>query len=120
MSDPRTPPPALPAGASLRPEVDLELRRVGTRLAGLGPARLDRAGADGVSPAQRVRPVLQALADTAADREGRPRRAVPQLAPHALGDQLVVLVRDVLAVGQDDGEVLEDLRDRLVALRRSL
>jgi hypothetical protein len=55
--------------------------------------------------------------------EGRPRRAVPQLALHALGDQLVVLTRDVLAAaGQDEqGRALvDDVHQRLVALRRSL
>ena len=106
-------------GSSAREEAERELWRVTTRLAGLGPARLERPGPDGASPADRVRPVLQELADAAADLEGRPRRDVPVLGAHALGDQLVVLARDVLAAS-DDEAVAEQLRDRLVQLRRAL
>jgi hypothetical protein len=101
-------------------DVRLELRRVATRLGALGPARLERAGADGVTPADRVRPVLQELADAAADAEGRSRRPVPRLAPHALADQLVVLVQDVLAAPGADETVLAAAHDRLVTLRRLL
>ncbi|UER55086.1 hypothetical protein HJG43_11680 [Kineosporiaceae bacterium SCSIO 59966] len=73
-----------------------------------------------MSSADRVRPVLQWAADTAAVREGRPRRVVPVLGEHALGDQLVVLVGDLLAAAGDDEAVVEQLHDRLVALRRGL
>lgn len=106
-------------GSSSREGVERELWRVTTRLAALGPARLARPGEDGATPADRVRPLLQELADTAADLEQRERRAVPSLAPHALGDQLVVLVRDVLDATDDDA-VTDQVRDRLVALRRAL
>jgi hypothetical protein len=81
-----------------------------------------RPGPDGRAPADLVRPLLQHLADTAARAEGLPLRAVPVLAPHAVGDQLVVLARDVLALGGGPprtGE-LEELADRLTALRRAL
>jgi hypothetical protein len=118
-----TPPPARPAGASRRDAVDLELRRVTSRLAALGPARLTRPGQGGVTPVERVRAVLQHLADVAAAAEGRPHRAVPELASHALGDQLAVLVEDVLAaVGGSvhDMGITGDVHDRLVLLRRSL
>ena len=102
-----------------REDAEKELWRVTTRLAGLGPARLTRPDEDGVAPQDRVRPVLQALADAAADAEGRPRRDVPVLGAHALGDQLVVLVRDLLAATDDEAAV-EELHDRLVTLRREL
>jgi hypothetical protein len=65
-----------------------------------------------------VRRLLQHLADTAADAEGRPRRPVPVLAAHAVGDQLVVLVADVRA--QPGDGALEDVAERLTALRREL
>lgn len=100
--------------------VDVELRRVATRLAALGPARLARPAEDAGAPADRVRPVLQDLADLAADLEGEPCRLVPVLAPHALADQLVVLVRDLLSAAGDDETVLDDVHARLVDLRRSL
>jgi hypothetical protein len=106
-----------PAG---REGVELELRRVTGRLAALGPARLARPVEDGPVPAARVRPVLQDLADEAARLEGRAARPVPELAPHALGDQLVVLTHDVLAASGDDEAVVDGLHDRLVALRRAL
>jgi hypothetical protein len=67
-----------------------------------------------------VRPVLQALADEAARLEGRAPRPVPELEPHALGDQLVVLTRDVLAAAGDDDAVVDAVHGRLVALRRAL
>ena len=108
------------SAVSPREAVDVELGRVATRLATLGPARLARRGEDGASPADRVRPVLQELADRAADLEGRPRIPVPVLAPHALADQLVVLVRDVLAAAGDDESVLDDVHGRLVGVRRAL
>lgn len=85
-----------------------ELRRVVARLATLGTR----------APADVVRPELQHLADVAADAEGRGRLLVPELAPHALGDQLTVLVRDALAVVEPDAAA--DIGRRLAVLRRSL
>ena len=111
--------PTTPTG-----RVGRELDRVLTRLAALGPARSARPGPDGVAPAVRVRPVLQHLADAAADAEGRVRRPVPALPAHALGDQLAVLAADLLAaLPPDDPSAapgLEDLAERLTALRRAL
>ena len=111
--------PTTPAG-----RVGRELDRVLTRLAALGPARSARPGPDGVAPADRVRPLLQHLADAAADAEGRPRRPVPVLSAHALGDQLAVLATDLLAVLAPDDPAaqpgLADVAERLTALRRAL
>lgn len=95
-----------------------ELDRAADRLDALGPARLERAGADGVTAAGRVRPVLQSLADIAADGEGEPRRTVPVLAAHALADQLRVLARDALRTADEPGR--ETVRRRLAELRRAL
>lgn len=102
-----------------RERAERELGRVLTRLAALGPSRLSRpAGGGGPAPADVVRPVLQEVADTAAALEGRTPRVVPVLAERALGDQLAVLGRDLLAVGDD--AALESAAARLEALRRAL
>jgi hypothetical protein len=93
-----------------------ELRRVVERLAGLSPQRLSRPGGDGRSPADLVSAELDALAVEAADLREDEHRDVPRLRPHALGDQLSVLVREALAAGVPAGEVAT----RLVRLRRSL
>ncbi len=93
-----------------------ELRRVVERLAGLGPERVQRPGPDGVAPAARVRALLDLLATQAADLRGADHREVPILRPHALGDQLVVLVREALDAGADPGTLTRSLTD----LRRAL
>ncbi len=96
---------------SLTGEVDdpaRELRRVVARLTTLGSR----------APAALVRAELQHLADAAADAEGRERRPVPELAPHAWGDQLTVLVTDALAALGPDGD--PEVGRRLTALRRAL
>lgn len=93
-----------------------ELRRVVDRLAGLGPERVQRPGADGVAASERVRAVLDLLAAQAADLRGDDRREVPLLRPHALGDQLTVLVREALDAGADASAVRAHLTD----LRRAL
>ena len=107
--------PTTPTG-----RVGRELDRVLTRLAALGPARSARPGPDGTTPADRVRPLLQHLADAAADAEGGPRRPVPALAAHALGDQLAVLAADLLAAVPADDPALAEAADELTALRRAL
>ncbi|MEJ5946281.1 hypothetical protein WDZ17_13360 [Pseudokineococcus basanitobsidens] len=116
-------------------EVQRELRRCLDRVAALGPGRLVRPGPrpvgaeavddEGVqagAPVDLLRPLLQQLADAGADLEGEPRRVVPVLGAHALGHQLAVLARDVLAAAQvrDDAAALATLHNRLVALRRTL
>ena len=97
---------------------DRELRRVLDRCVSLPLARWERPGPDGRTPVDLVRAVLQTLADLAADGEGRPRRPVPELRAHGLGDQLAVLTRDALAVADDAGRLqvataLAGLRARL-------
>lgn len=76
------------------------------------------------APVDVVRVLLQHLADIAALAEGRERRDVTRLAPHALGDQLAVLVGDVLAlvppVGPLGAEEVGDVARRLTELRRAL
>ena len=121
-----------PPGGSAE-DVQRELRRCLDRLAALGPGRLVRPGprpvgaeavgtAEPPPPADAVRALLQHLADTGADLEGAPRRAVPRLAPHALGDQLAVLAADLLAAADARGDeaAVVDLHERLVGLRRAL
>lgn len=75
-----------------------------------------RPGPDGVPASERVRSVLALLASEAADLRGDDHRAVPSLRPHALGDQLAVLVREALEAGADASVVTARLAD----LRRAL
>ena len=97
-------------------EVSRELGRVADRLRVVGPRLASRAQADDAAATgiDRARRVLQQLADLAADGESRPRREVPHLAPHALGDQALVLGHDVLRVARAAGEAGDD--DRATSL----
>ncbi|PPK97221.1 hypothetical protein CLV92_10436 [Kineococcus xinjiangensis] len=99
--------------------VRAELRRVVDRLRSLPLSRLDRPaeGAD-VSRADVARRTAQALADLAADAEGAPRRPLPRLAVHGVGDQLAVVGADVLAACGPDA--LGAAEEQLAALRRAL
>lgn len=63
-----------------------------------------------------MRAVLDLLAAQAADLRGDDHREVPVLRPHALGDQLTVLVHEALDAGADPAAVTERLAD----LRRAL
>jgi hypothetical protein len=112
-------------------EVTRELDRVADRLRVVGPRLASRAQADKAAAAgiERARAVLQRLADLAADGESRPRREVPHLAPHALGDQALVLGHDVLdaaraatGAGDDDRatSLLAEAAVLLEGLRRAL
>ena len=112
-------------------EVTRELDRVADRLRVVGPRLASRAQADEAAAAgiERARAVLQRLADLAADGESRPRREVPHLAPHALGDQALVLGHDVLdaaraatGAGDDDRatSLLAEAAVLLEGLRRAL
>ena len=108
-------------------EVTRELHRVADRLRVVGPrlaARSEQSEASTVIG--RTRTVLQQLADLAS---GDTSREVPELAPHALGDQTLVLGQEVLRAartarerGDDDrathllaecGALLEGLRKTL-------
>lgn len=93
-----------------------ELRRVVDRLGALGPERVTRPGALGAVPLDLVRTELDLLATQAADLRGDEHRTLPLLRPHALGDQLTVLVREALEAGADPQAV----GHRLATLRRAL
>lgn len=58
------------------------------------------AGSGGTR-ADAVFAAVTALADLAAETEGRPHRAVPRLGEVSLPDQLAVMVHDVLATNDD-------------------
>ncbi len=109
----------LGAPESRRTELSRLLALQTDRIRGLPLTRLDRArpGED-ASAADVVRAAAQELADLAADAEGRPRRTVPRLATHGLGDQLAVLGADVLRCG--DTTALDAAHDVLVRVRRAL
>ncbi len=99
-------------------DVTRAAERLADRLRVLGPrwgARQVSADAEQLAA---VRAALQRLADAAGRAEGRPPRPVPDLGPHALADQLLVLARDAAATGEpavldEAAEVLADLRARL-------
>ncbi|MDQ2782166.1 MAG: hypothetical protein M3Y26_06475, partial [Actinomycetota bacterium] len=62
-----------------------------------------------------VRALIQQLADSAAEEEGRARIPVPDLGPSVVMDQLTVMVHDAAS-----GAGAEAMADRLVELRRAL
>lgn len=62
-----------------------------------------------------VRALIQQLADSAAEEEGRARIPVPDLGPSVVMDQLTVMVHDGAA-----GAGAEAMADRLAELRRAL
>jgi hypothetical protein len=97
-------------------ELGREIERVADRLRVLGP-RLAGSGT-ATSTLDRIRQTLQTLADLAAEAEGRPRRPVPALAPHGLGDQVLVLGHDLLEL--DDANARTSGLAALTALRRAL
>ena len=82
-----------------------------------GSWALPAAGRTG-SRADAAAAAAQRLADLAADAEGRPRRPVPRLADTSLGDQLTVLLDDVLRT--DDPVALPAAAAELAALRTAL
>ncbi|MEZ0490956.1 hypothetical protein AB2L28_01735 [Kineococcus sp. TBRC 1896] len=89
------------------------------RIRGLPLTRLDRVRpGEESSAADVVRAAAQDLADLAADAEGQPRRTLPVLATHGLGDQLAVLGTDVLRHGDD--AALAAAHEVLTRVRRAL
>jgi hypothetical protein len=87
-------------------EVTRELRRVADRLRVVGPRLAARSQQDDAAPVIGLaRETLQQLADLASD--GTPRQ-VPELAPHALGDQALVLGQDVLRAARSAQEAGDD------------
>ena len=93
-------------------------QRVADRLRVLGPRWSARDRPEDARPAAQVREGLQRMADAAATAEGRRPRAVPDLGPHVLADQVLVLARDVAATG--DAVALTAADDVLAGLRVSL
>jgi hypothetical protein len=76
-------------------------------------------------PYAAVHAALQQLADLAAEARHDDPRTVPPLAPYAAGDQVSVLVADVVAAaehrsGPADPELLDQATGVLVDLRRSV
>lgn len=96
--------------------VSRDAERVADRLRVVGPRLQSRQGAQADASLAAVRATVQQLADLAADAEGLPRRSVPALQAYALGDQILVLVHDVVATG--DPGALSKTQDVLRALRR--
>jgi hypothetical protein len=72
------------------------LERLAERLRVVGPRLAARDSEPARELLGRIRAGLQRFADLAADADGEPRRAVPELAPHALGDQALVLGLDLI------------------------
>ena len=108
--------PALRAArAELSRFLDLQAERV--RSLPLSRLERTRPGED-APPADAVRAGAQALADLAADAEGEPRRPLPRLATHGLGDQLAVVGHDLVAAG--DAAALAAAHEVLVGVRRAL
>ncbi len=96
----------------------VEAERVADRLRVVGPRMAARGSVAADAVLSDVRQVLQVLADLAADGAGRPQRVVPTLAPHALGDQLLVLAQDAAVEATADGIAravltLRDLKSRI-------
>ena len=95
-----------------------DAERTADRLRVVGPRMAARTGDDAAAVLAAVRADLQRLADLAADAEARPRRPVPVLGAHALGDQVLVLAHDVAATGSAEAvdagtAVLAELRARI-------
>ncbi|WP_432561097.1 hypothetical protein [Kineococcus sp. SYSU DK003] len=102
-----------------RAELSRFLTLQADRIRGLPLSRLDRPRpGEGTSPADVVRTAAQALADLAADAEGQPRRPLPVLATHGIGDQLAVVGGDVVRFGDD--AALAAAQEVLTTLRRAL
>lgn len=82
-------------------EADRRLQRLADRLRVMGPRLAGRDTPEAEAALTAVSAGLQQLADLAADADGRPRREVPALGAHALGDQAVVLGHDLLRERDD-------------------
>jgi hypothetical protein len=108
-----TEPPAPSAAVVVR-----EAERVADRLGVVGPRLAARIGAEAVRELAVVREGLQAIADAAARARSEPTRAVPALAPRALGDQVLVLAHEVVSTGSP--QALTEAAAVLAALRRRL
>lgn len=97
-----------------------QLTRTVDRLRSLSLARLGAPFEPEATRADAARWTAQRLADVAAELEGGPVRTLPRLADAAVGDQVAVCGRDVLAAAPGDSPLLVDLADELLELRRRL
>jgi len=101
-----------------------QLERTVDRLRTLGIARLGASFDPEPTRADAARAEAQRLADDAAGLEGCPTRVLPRLADAAVGDQVAVCGRDLLAAAQlrdDEADVvrlLDAAARRLLDLRR--
>jgi hypothetical protein len=99
-----------------------QLERLADRLRVVGPRLAAREGPQPQAQLAALRSGLQRLADLAADADGHPRRAVPELAAFALADQLLVLGHDLLGQpikdipGQDLGDLPGERSDAFRAV----
>jgi hypothetical protein len=91
-----------------------------TAIAGWTLARWSAATSDGRSRSDVTFELVQRIADLAADAEGQPRRRVPRLesAP-ALGDQLRVVVADLVAAGASE-QVIAEAATLIADVRRAV
>jgi hypothetical protein len=71
-------------------------------------------------PTEAVRRVAQQLEDLAAGGRGEAAREVPGLAPYAAGDQVTVLVGELVAAAAQDPTTLTEATGVLIGLRRAL
>jgi hypothetical protein len=113
MSEHPAEPPADLSGVN--EQIAREADRVADRLRVLGPRWAHRDPDAVAAQLAGVRAALQQLADMAADERRQPRHSVPQLRPHALGDQVAVLAHEATAAGCG-----ARARDLLVDLRHAL
>jgi hypothetical protein len=80
-----------------REQALIRLERLADRLRVVGPRLGARESESARAALGELRSGLQCLADLGAVAAGEPIRPVPELAAHALGDQLLVLGHDLLA-----------------------
>ena len=89
-----------PADQAARAELSRVLGLLADRIRTQPLSRLERTRpGEERSPADHVRAAAQELADLAADAEGEPRRPLPHLALHGIGDQFAVVGADVARHG---------------------
>jgi hypothetical protein len=103
----------------------LEASRTCDRLRSLSLVRLGAQLPDGRSRARAAFDLAQELADDAAALEGRPARALPDLADPAAGDVLAVCAQDLAEVGAEgrsdaSADACRRAVERLISLRRAL
>ncbi len=73
-----------------------------------------------LSAAVAVRSLAQRFADEVADTRGWARRALPEVPPASVPDQLIVTTYDVCLLRAEGTTSMVDIVDALAALRRAL